>query len=341
MKSRSITGLALIAMAVGTVSMPAQAAKLLLKSIQPGSAYYTFHTRLATVVKKYTDDEIQVSVGTAPPKATLEVALGKVDLAFSAPTIIGMMQQKIAMYAKLKQAPKLAKNLRVITSHSGGWYQLVVYANSGIKTLKDIKGKTLWLAYKGGAANRVMTAVFEGVTGYKADKDFTVSPLAGQASVQAFQDGQLAMWALPTELPSEVIQQFALTRKIRLIGFNEADFKNPAMKRVLSFPGRRRITLPPHLYGSNQVNTKPVMTIGTTGALITSKFAKEEDIYKITKALWEHIDEIHSAAKYMPNFINKKSMFNDMNVPLHIGAYRYYKEAGFKIPASVIPPEAK
>jgi TRAP-type uncharacterized transport system substrate-binding protein len=52
MKSRSISSLALIAMAVGTVSMPAQAAKLLLKSIQPGSAYYTFHTRLATVVKK-------------------------------------------------------------------------------------------------------------------------------------------------------------------------------------------------------------------------------------------------------------------------------------------------
>ncbi|MEQ8702103.1 MAG: TAXI family TRAP transporter solute-binding subunit, partial [Bauldia litoralis] len=315
--------------------------KLLLKSLQAGSAYHVFHTRLATVVKKYTDHEIQVSIGTAPPKSTLEVSMGRVDLAFSAPTIIGMMQKKIAMYSKLEKAPELAKNLRVITSHSGGWYQLAVYADSGIKTLKDIKGKTLWLAYKGGAASRVMVSIFEGVTGYKADRDFKVSPLAGQASVQAFQDGQLAMWALPTELPSQVIQQFALTRKIRLVGFSEADFSNPAMKRVLSFPGRRRITLPANLYGANQANTEPVKTIGTTGALLTSKFANEKAVYDITKALWTHIAEIHAAAKYMPNFINRKSMFNDMNVPLHVGAYRYYKEAGFKVPDSVIPPEAK
>ena len=341
MKTRHITRIALAAASIAAVSAPAQAEKLLLKSLQAGSAYHVFHTRLATVVKKHTDHEIQVSIGTAPPKATLEVAMGRVDLAFSAPTIIGMRQKKIAMYAKLEQAPELAKNLRVITSHSGGWYQLAVYADSGIKSLKDIKGKTLWLAYKGGAANRVMVSVFEGVTGYKAGKDFQVSPLAGQASVQAFQDGQLDMWALPTELPSQVIQQFALTRKIRLISFSEADFSNPAMKRVLAFPGRRRITLSPKLNGANQANTEPVKTIGTTGALLTSKFAKEQFIYEITKALWTHIDEIHKAARYMPNFINKKSMFNDMNVPLHVGAYRYYKEAGFKIPQHVIPPEAK
>ena len=30
-----------------------------------------------------------------------------------------------------------------------------------------------------------------------------------------------------------------------------------------------------------------------------------------------------------------------MNIPLHVGAYRYYKEAGFDIPAALVPPEAK
>ena len=39
--------------------------------------------------------------------------------------------------------------------------------------------------------------------------------------------------------------------------------------------------------------------------------------------------------------LNRKTAFAAVNGPLHIGAYKYYKEAGFDIPAIAIPPEAK
>ena len=39
--------------------------------------------------------------------------------------------------------------------------------------------------------------------------------------------------------------------------------------------------------------------------------------------------------------VTKDSVFSQMNAPLHAGAYRYYKEAGFNVPSALIPPESK
>jgi TRAP transporter TAXI family solute receptor len=282
-----------------------------------------------------------VSLGTTPPKAQILVALGKADLAFSAPTITNFMARGVAMYRKVKQAPKLFKNLRSIVAHDGGYYTLVVFANSSIKTLKDIKGKKLYLAIPGGAANRVLIAMLKGATGYLPGKDYQMSRLHGSAAIQAFQDGQIDMWAAPSVQPNPVVQQFALTRKIRLLGLTKEDLKSKAIKHVLSFPGRKSGLLAPDLFGANQVNTKPVLTLGTTNSLIVNKDVDAKTVYLLTKTMWQHIDEIWEAGQYMRNLLNKKNAFYQLDVPLHVGALKYYREAGFKIPPRLIPPEAK
>ena len=49
---------------------------------------------------------------------------------------------------------------------------------------------------------------------------------------------------------------------------------------------------------------------------------------------------MQATAKYMEE-LDRKTAFAAVNGPLHIGAYKYYKEAGFDIPAISIPTEAK
>ena len=39
--------------------------------------------------------------------------------------------------------------------------------------------------------------------------------------------------------------------------------------------------------------------------------------------------------------INKDTPFTGVNMPLHIGAVKYYREVGVKIPKRLLPPEAK
>ncbi|NHW60083.1 C4-dicarboxylate ABC transporter substrate-binding protein, partial [Escherichia coli] len=49
------------------------------------------------------------------------------------------------------------------------------------------------------------------------------------------------------------------------------------------------------------------------------------------------VHQVHSAAKY----ITTENALKGVSVPLHLGAYRYYKEIGLEIPDYLIPPEAQ
>ena len=64
----------------------------------------------------------------------------------------------------------------------------------------------------------------------------------------------------------------------------------------------------------------------------------EEAVYKVTKAFWENIGDIHKTAVFLKQ-VTKETAFTSVNVPLHKGAYRYYKEAGFNIPENIIPKD--
>ena len=60
-------------------------------------------------------------------------------------------------------------------------------------------------------------------------------------------------------------------------------------------------------------------------------------IYKITKAFFSNIEEIH---KNNPAYrtLGLEDPFSVLNVPLHPGAYKYFKEMGVKVPERLMPP---
>ncbi|MEZ5653511.1 MAG: TAXI family TRAP transporter solute-binding subunit [Burkholderiaceae bacterium] len=67
----------------------------------------------------------------------------------------------------------------------------------------------------------------------------------------------------------------------------------------------------------------------------------EEVVYNMTKAYWENIADVHATAAWMKSTLTKENALKQMNVPLHAGAYKYYVEAGWKVPEGLKPPEAK
>ena len=51
---------------------------------------------------------------------------------------------------------------------------------------------------------------------------------------------------------------------------------------------------------------------------------------------WENLDEIHQSAVVLKT-LNKNKPFAGVNLPLHPGAVKYYREIGTKIPADILP----
>ena len=111
------------------------------------------------------------------------------------------------------------------------------------------------------------------------------------------------------------------------------------MKRMLEEPDYLIATVEPGTY-RGQVNKNPVKVLGYYLFIGTQAKVSSDVIYKVTKTFWDNIKEVHATAKYM-EALNKETALAAVTGPLHIGASRYYKEAGFKIPAAIVPPEAK
>ena len=341
MKRRTTLKVAALA-TLTSFAAPALAADktfLTMDSFPAGSTPGQFGIAFTQVIQKKLPIEIQVSVGKPATKSAVDAAKGKVNLFLTAPTINHFMQNTAAMFKKVKNAPELNSKLRGFLNYPLGPYHIVVYEESGIKSIKDFKGKKVFLGPPAGAATTVATQIVQGATGLKPGEDFEVVRFDWKSAETAFLDRQMDVYIGPTTVPSPSIQQFALVSPIRILGISDEEFKSKPIQAALKLPGRTIIDIPTGIY-DNQVNEKPVRSIGSWVGIGSNKDLDADLVYSMMKAFWENIDEVRQTAEWM-KVLSKETALNEMNIPLHAGAYRYYKEAGWNIPDALIPPEAK
>ena len=298
---------------------------------------FAINTTFAKVVQKYNPDiEIQVNATGKAPRHALDAARGKTDFFMGAPALHHLMSNGKAMFAKVKEAKKLAHNLRAVFNYRIGFYQFGVYEDSGIKTMADLKGKRVFLGPPAAVQRVVAGSFVKAITGLEPGKDYKVVKLGFSPAMQAFQDRQLDVLVASSNPPAANFVQAALTNKIRFLGAGDADWEKPEMKKLMKIPGRTRGQFAADAYGKNQANKKPIQTIAAWVGLVTRKDIPDEVIYKMTKTFWEHIDEMYGVATWAKEALNFDTAFKEMNMKLHPGALRYYKEKGLKIPQNVM-----
>lgn len=302
------------------------------------STPYVVNTTFAKIIQKHNPDiKLQINATGIAPRHALDVATGKVHFYMATPALHHLMSKGLAMYKKNKKAPELSKNLRAMFNYRIGFYQAVVYADSGIKTLADVKGKKVFLGPPAAVARIVARDITRAVTGLQPGKDYTVVKLGFGAARQAFQDRQFDVLWQPSNAPSAAVAQLALSNKIRILSLTDADWKKPAMIKLLKFPGRTKAGFSKDIYGKNQVNETDVQTPAAWVGLGTHKNLPDEIIYRMTKTFWENIDEMHKATPWAKDAIKIETAFEQINMKLHPGSVRYYKEKGIKIPAVAMP----
>ncbi|WP_372742273.1 TAXI family TRAP transporter solute-binding subunit [Neptunomonas sp.] len=300
-----------------------------MSTLGPGTSPYMVMTTFATTINKNIPEySIVVNATGAATKHQLDTAKGKTDFYMSSPIIVHLMKNQEAMYKKIKDAKSLSENLRAVLNFPMGFYHGTVYESSGITNLEGIKGKRVFAGPPGGASRRTVEQMIQAVTGYEPGEDYTSVKLGWDSAAQAFQDGNLDVYFNPTNAPSPVISQIALTNKIRFIGIPEEDIaNNEAVKNLIKRPGYQFYKLKVGTYGENQLNTEDVYTLGVTVGIGTHKDVPDEMIYRMTKTFWENLEEQYETSPWLRN-ISLKTVFDDLNMPLHPGAEKYYREIG-------------
>ncbi|PHM38716.1 C4-dicarboxylate ABC transporter substrate-binding protein [Xenorhabdus mauleonii] len=153
-------------------------------------------------------------------------------------------------------------------------------------------------------------------------------------TVSAMRDGRLDGGALPAGVPaSAVTDMYASGVPARIL--NVTDEQLAAINAIAN--SWFRFVIKPETYPRQE---QSIQTIAQPNILMTTREIDEKTIYELTKVMFENqkeVHQIHSSAKY----ILPENALKGVSVPLHLGAYRYYREIGLDIPDYLTPPELK
>ena len=296
-----ILAMGILILALTTAAHAGQTLKM--ATISPGSSAYLTMTTMATMINQAQDDiTIKVDATGAATKHMIQLANGKFDICMTSPVVYMLMKGKKAMYSKLDNAPELAKNLNLLFWFPYGQYHFVTYASSGIKTLKDIKGKRVFLGPPGGGAWNAARQWVEATTGYKPNEDFDNVKGSWSSAFQGFQDRQFDVYVIGGIAPFPQVEQLALTSKLHLLGLNKTEFEaNKAAVATTSRPGREVGIIPVGIYGDNVDNKEDVYCLGSVVGVSVNKSMDDDLAYKLTRLFWEEAEKNTETHPWLKN----------------------------------------
>jgi TRAP transporter TAXI family solute receptor len=209
--------------------------------------------------------------------------------------------------------------LRAIANLYPESFHLVARKGSGIKSIKDLKGKRMSLDEPGSGTlvdARLILAAY-GMT----EKDVKAEYLKPQQSADKLKDGALDAFFSVSGWPQGAIAELAATTGIDLVPIDGPEAEN--LIKTYSFFAADEI--PDGAYKG----VAGVKTVSVNAIWATSSKQADQLIYNITAALWNPstrklLDSGHAKGKA----IKLETAIVGLGIPLHAGAEKFYKEKG-------------
>jgi hypothetical protein len=207
--------------------------------------------------------------------------------------------------------------LRGLSATYNNYIQIVANADSGIKTLADLKGKRISVGAAKSGTELNARAIFK-AAGLSYSDMAKIEYLPFGESVELMKNRQLDATLQSAGLGVASIRDLATSVKIVVISV-PAD----VVSRV-GDAAYQPSFIPANTYAGQTVD---IPTAAIPNFLVTHSGVSDELAYQMTKSLYDNIETMyaaHNAAKVM----KRENAVRGMPVPVHPGAIRYYKEVG-------------
>ena len=203
-------------------------------------------------------------------------------------------------------------------------YQAAVHADSSIKTYADLKDKRIAPGRRNWSGEILTERVLEAY-GLSYDK---IKDAGGKVNFIGYSDMTMLMRDKHldacmgcTAAPSAFLMDLKTTHKIRFLSLDKAH----ADKITAKYPGYTYAEMPANTY-KDQPN--PVMTLAAHTITVVRKDLPVDTVYKMTKAVMEHLDKVYAAHPVI-RYLNKKTaLLGFKREAIHPGVIKYFKEIG-------------
>jgi len=319
-RTRALTVLALITVLGVLAISPGDAqqrAELVFSAGPTGGTWTPMAAATAEAIKrKFPEVEVLVEPGAALVNME-KMRNDKADLAWSMTTVVADARAGSNSW-KGKQTDK---PMFVANYYPNVW-QLAVTADSGIKSLKDLKGKAVGLPPRGN------TSLSEGwewllkVNDMKLDDLGTKSYGSLTENAEAIRNRQAVAMGWFTTVPAAFMLDLGTALKLRMVSVSDEEFKK--LKDLNA--GFVQHVIPKATYAQYGID-EDVKTFQAPTILIANAKAPADVIYKVAKAVVESREDFARVTAAMKG-VSAKDMAQSHGLPMHPGAERYYREAG-------------
>ncbi len=204
-------------------------------------------------------------------------------------------------------------------------------ADTGIKTVEDSVGKRVTPG-KAGMTGETMWRLILEEYGLSWDDFNTQMGLDYSEGANLMKDKHLDVYYILTFAPSAPFLEMDVFSPIQVFT------ASPEIQKIMveKYNGFGYTKVPGGIYKGLP---EDLPTIGSACCFSCRKGLPEDVVYNITKAFWENENykrtwQINPGFK---DFITPENALDGLALPLHPGAYRYYKEKGYEIPEKNMP----
>jgi uncharacterized protein len=302
------------AMAV-VLSAPAARAQAFINVLTGGTSgvYYPLGVAIGKIYSdKIPDVKTQVQATKASVENLVLLQQGRGEIAFALGDSLKAAwegDEEAGFKSKLDK-------LRTIGAIYPNYIQIVATADSGIKTLADLKGKSLSVgAPKSGTELNTRAILAAAGLSYKDMGKVEYLPFA--ESVDLMKNRQLNATLQSAALGVASLKDLSISTEITVVSVPKAvvDKIGPPFKSVI---------IPANTYTGQD---KDVPSAAVVNYLVTSSAVSDDLAYQMTKLIYESLPELanaHAAGRE----IKLENAATGSPVPLHPGAIRYYREKG-------------
>ncbi|MCW5635980.1 MAG: TAXI family TRAP transporter solute-binding subunit [Rubrivivax sp.] len=323
-RRRTIVGLATL-FAAGTLALLATVAAAQSQRMffgiatgGTGGTYYPLGGMLAQLISN------KATVGGQKVSATAEAAgasvgnarlLGnkEIESAFVAADILDAAYNGTGQFSG-----GALKNLRALGALYPETVQLITRADSGINSVRDLKGKSISSGAPGSGQYQLLTDLLR-VHGMSRS-DVKEDSSSFTQAVDKIKDGNLHATLITAGVPTAAVTDFAQSHALKVIPLTGPEIAELRKQQ----PYYAEVPLPANTYKGQ---TAAVPTLAVMAVWATHEALPEAVAYEVTKALYENtaiMGQVHVQGKN----ISLATATAVGTAPLHPGAARYFREKG-------------
>ncbi len=237
---------------------------------------------------------------------------------------LGTVQSDVMAYAwegtrSFEEEGKI-DSFRVVAGLYAEAVQLITM-DPEIKSVADLKGKSVSIGAPGSGvyfnAIDVLTAAGLKETDIKAQYQSFAD------SADALKDGKIDAAFIVAGAPTPAITELCTTNDAYLVPIDGA----VADKLMAECPFYTVYEIPA---GTYEGQTETIKTVTVKATLIVSADATEDDVYKLTAAIFDNIDAI-TAENAKGAELSIENATSGMTAPFHPGAAKYFAEKGVEV----------